>query len=150
MVNWTLRRAESQDAPALAHCVDLAYRPNLSLLRRSDYLTEGNYAQIIDLYHVWVAVDQGQIIGGLVLMPKEDHMLLANIAVHPEYQGKGVGKALLERADAEAVDQSYQEIRLNTNKDMVKNIDMYRRSGWTEMKSGEHGIHKIFMRKRLL
>jgi N-acetylglutamate synthase-like GNAT family acetyltransferase len=110
---------------------------------------EDNYTLIIALYHVWVAVDQGQVIGGLVLIPKEDHMLLANIAVRPEYQGKGVGQALLELADAEALDQGYQEIRLITNKARIDNLDMYRRSGWTEMQSGEQEVHNIFMRKLL-
>ncbi|MFC2059051.1 GNAT family N-acetyltransferase [Chloroflexota bacterium] len=149
VINWTLRRAEPQDAPALAECVDAAYHPDLPLLRRPDYPGEGNYTRIIALYHVWVAVDRGQIIGGLVLMPKEDHMLLANIAVHPAHQGKGVGKALMELADAEALDQGYKEIRLSANKDMTGTIDMYRRSGWAEMQSGEPGIHRMFMSKLL-
>jgi len=149
MVNWKLRRAEPKDAPALACCIDAAYRPYFSWLGRATSPVEENYTEVIALYHVWVAVDQGQIIGGLVLIPKEDHMLLANIAVHPEHQGKGVGQALLELADAEALEQGYQEIRLHTNKAMTENLDMYRRSGWTEMRNSQQEVHKVYMRKLL-
>ena len=149
MANWKLRRAEPQDASALACCFDAAYRPDPLWLGRFIAPTEENYTLVIALYHVWVAVDQGQVIGGLVLIPKEDYMLLANIAVRPEHQGKGVGQALLELADAEALDQGYQEIRLRTNKAMIDNLDMYRRSGWTEMQSGEPEGHNISMRKLL-
>jgi len=149
MANWKLRRAESQDAPALACCFDAAYHQDPLGVGRSVSPTEENYTLVIALYHVWVAVDQGQVIGGLVLIPKEDHMLLANIALRPEHQGKGVGQALLELADAEAADQGYQEIRLSTNKAMTDNLDMYRRSGWTEMQSGGQEVHTISMRKLL-
>jgi N-acetylglutamate synthase-like GNAT family acetyltransferase len=149
MANWKLRRAEPQDAPALARCFDAAYQLDPLWSGRSIAPTEENYNLVIALYQVWVAVDQGQVIGGLVLIPKEDHMLLANIAVRPEHQGTGVGQVLLELADAEALDQGYQEIRLSTNKAMIDNLDMYRRSGWTEMQSGGPEVHNISMRKLL-
>jgi N-acetylglutamate synthase-like GNAT family acetyltransferase len=108
-----------------------------------------DYAEEIALYQVWIAEEQGQILGGLVLVPKEDHMLLANIAVHPDYQGKGMGRSLLELADAETLDQGYQELRLYTNKSMNENTAMYKRSGWVEMKCNEQEGHRILMRKPL-
>ena len=84
-----------------------------------------------------------------MLIPKEAHMLLAYIVVRPEHQGKGVGQALLELADSEALSQSYREIHLYTNIDMTENIDMYKRSGWTEMQSDMQEGHRIYMRKVL-
>jgi N-acetylglutamate synthase-like GNAT family acetyltransferase len=149
MVDWKLRRANPQDALALALCVDAAYHPHLSQTGKLVSTLEAHYTQLIALYQVWTAVVQGEIIGGLVLIPKEDHMLLANIVVHPEHQGKGIGQALLELADGEALGQGYQEIHLYTNIDMTKNIDMYRRSGWTEIQSGMQEGHRISMRKVL-
>jgi GNAT superfamily N-acetyltransferase len=149
MVNWELRRANSQDALALALCVDAAYRPHLSQTGKLASTLEAYYTQLIVLYQVWVAVVQEEIIGGLVIIPKGDHMLLANIVVHPEHQGKGVGQALLELADGEALGQGYQEIRLYTNIDMTENIDMYRRSGWTEIQSDMQEGRRISMRKVL-
>lgn len=108
-----------------------------------------HYAEAIAWYQVWVAVVQGRIIGGLVLIPKEDHILLANIAVHPDHQGKGVGRALLELADAEALDQNYHELRLHTSKTMTDSLNLYKRGGWIEIQNGEQREHKISMRKLL-
>ena len=110
---------------------------------------EKNYTEVIELYHVWVAVDQGQIIGGLVLIPKQDHMLLANIAVRPEYQGKGVGRAMLELTDAEALKQGYREIRLHVNRAMTEILEMYRLSGWTEIQNCEQEVHKMLLIRSL-
>ena len=149
MVNWELRRANSQDALALALCVDAAYRHHLSQKGKLASTLEAYYTQLIALYQVWVAVDKEEIIGGMVLVPKEYHMLLANIVVRPEHQGKGVGRALLELADDEALSQGYPEIHLYTDKAMTENIDMYRRSGWTEIQSGGQRGRRIFMRKCL-
>ena len=108
-----------------------------------------NYTETIALYQVWVALYKGQIIGGLVLVPKEDYMLLANIAVHPNYQGKGVGRLLLELAEVEALDQDYHEIRLHINKTMTENRAMYKRSGWAEIPNGEQPSHRLSMKKLL-
>ncbi|MFC2060826.1 GNAT family N-acetyltransferase [Chloroflexota bacterium] len=149
MVNWNLRRANSQDALALALCVDAAYHPHLSQTGKLVSTLEAHYTELIAWYQVWVALDQGEIIGGLVLVPKEHHMLLANIVVCPACQGKGIGQALLELADDEALGQGYQEIHLYTNIDMTENIDMYRRSGWIEMRSDMQEGHRISMRKVL-
>ena len=147
MVSCNLRRAEPQDTYALAACFDAAYRRYFSGSSRSPMVA--NYTEAIALYQVWVALYQEQIIGGLVLVPKEDHMLLANIAVHPDHQGKGVGRALLELADSEALDQGYYELRLHTNKAMIENLALYKRSGWDEIRSGEQEGHNISMRKSL-
>ena len=149
MVNWKLRRAKPQDAPALTRCIAAAYRTYIPQIGRSIPPLLADYAEEIALYQVWVAEEQGRILGGLVLIPKEDHMLLANIAVHPDHQGKGVGQTMLELADAETLDQGYQELRLYTNKVMNKNIALYKRSGWAEMQCGEQEGHKILMRKSL-
>lgn len=149
MENWILRRAKPQDAPALTRCIAAAYRTYTPKTGRSIPPLLANYAEEIALYQVWVAEEQGQILGGLVLVPKEDYMLLANIAVHPDHQGKGMGRILLELADSETLNQGYKELRLHTNKVMNESIAMYKRSGWSEMQCDEQAGHKILMRKSL-
>jgi predicted N-acetyltransferase YhbS len=40
---------------------------------------------------VWVAEEEGQIIGGLFLVRQVGALKLANVAVHPDHSGKGLG-----------------------------------------------------------
>ena len=89
----------------------------------------------------------GRLLADLSSFLKKTLLLLDNIAVHPDYQGRGIGRALLERADAEALFQGYDELRLYTHETMTENIALYTRSGWVETHRGHHaGYARVFMR----
>ncbi len=151
MSDWTMRPAKARDAEGLAQCVAAAYDiyiPRMGGQRPGPMLAD--YTQEIEQHQVWVAEANGEIIGGLVLIPYADYMLLDNIAVHPNHQGQGVGQALLELADAEAMLQGYGELRLYTHITMTENIALYTRIGWIETHRGEQdGYERVFMRKAL-
>ena len=147
---WRLRRAEPTDSAALAGCVDAAYRHYIPRIGKPPGPMLADYREEIARHQVWVAEVAQQLIGGLVLIPEADYLLLDNIAVHPDYQGRGVGQALLERADAEALAQGYRELRLYTHETMTENIALYTRCGWTETHRGyQAGYARVFMRKPL-
>ncbi|ETW97008.1 MAG: hypothetical protein ETSY1_24325 [Candidatus Entotheonella factor] len=151
MADWIVRPAESRDADGLTQCVVAAYQiyiPRMGGQQPGPMLAD--YAEGIAQHQVWVAEASGVIIGGLVLVPYEDYILLDNIAVRPGYQGQGVGRALLELADAEAMRQGYGELRLYTHETMTENIALYTRIGWIETHRGEQdGYARVFMRKVL-
>jgi ribosomal protein S18 acetylase RimI-like enzyme len=85
-----------------------------------------------------------------VLLPKPDHLLLDNIAVRPERQGQGLGRRLIEFAEAEARRLGYRELRLYTHEKMVENIALYRRLGFEQTGRGhEAGYDRVFMTKHL-
>ena len=150
MHDWKLRRAAPTDAPALASCVEAAYHHYIARIGQPPGPMRADYAEVIARHQVWVVEAERQIIGGLVLIPEEDMLLLDNIAVHPAYQGRGIGRALLERAEAEALCQGYDALRLYTHETMTENIALYTRSGWVETHRGHHaGYARVFMRKRL-
>lgn len=150
MHNWILRRAKPTDASALARCVDAAYRHYIPRMGKPPGPMLADYAEAIRHHQVWVAELEQRIIGGLVLIPAEDHLLLDNIAVHPDYQGRGVGRALLDLADAEAWSQGYRTLRLYTHETMTENIALYTRRGWVEThRAHQTGYARVFMHKRL-
>lgn len=151
MQPWRLRRAEPKDATALASCIDAAYHHYISRIGKPPGPMLADYAEEIVRHQVWVAELEQQIIGALVLIAEENALLLENIAVRPDYQGRGVGRALLELADGEALSQGYSELRLYTHETMTENIALYSRSGWVETHRGyQDGYARVFMRKRLL
>jgi GNAT superfamily N-acetyltransferase len=148
MSDWIVRLAEPQDAQDLAECVAAAYQRYIPRMGKPPGPMLANYAEEIVQHQVWVAEAHGEIIGGLVLIPCEDHMLLDNLVVHPNYQGQGVGRTLLGLADAEAMLQGYGELRLYTHATMIENIALYTRIGWFETYRREQdGYARVFMRK---
>ena len=109
-----------------------------------------DYAELIRQHKVFVLTDQENIIGVLVLMEKEQTLLLDNVAVHPDYQRSGLGRKLMEFAEAEALHLGFTSIILYTNVQMTENIDLYKKLGFVETeRRQEHGYQRVYMRKLL-
>ncbi len=145
--SWTLRKATVDDAEALTKCMHAAYGI-YALQLKGVFLPPmtANYEDEIRDFPVWIAEANDRLVGGLVLMPEEDCMSIANIAVHPEFQGKGLGRGLLALAEAEAGKQDYHEMRLTTHVALTENVLFYTRLGWSEIDRDET---RIYMRKSL-
>ncbi len=59
---------------------------------------------VADSGHLYVALDQGKIIGSGAITPldgSEAESLLQTVFILPEYQGQGVGRALLQALEAD-------------------------------------------------
>jgi len=145
MSNWSIRKAESRDADALSACIEAAYEKAAARIADLPPVA-ANCAGEIAAFQVWVAEANNTVVGGLVLVPRPNFMLLANVAVRPDHQGSGLGRAFMALAETEALAQGYGELRLNTHKDMPENVMMYRHLGWQQ--SAREG-NKVSMTKRL-
>ena len=132
MANWTIRRADVRDANGLSRCFDAAYAQYAERIDDLPPMSE-NCAEEIAKHLVWVAEAGGTIVGGLVLVPSDGFIQLANVAVHPDNRGSGIGQRLLTLAETEAVDRGYAEMRLNTHADMPEIIRLYERNGWLQV-----------------
>ena len=73
-------------------------------------------------------------------------MKLANLAVHPNHGGKGIGRKLTELSELEAKRQGYDEMRLNTHIAMPENVQLYEHLGWEEV---SRSSNTVSMRKLL-
>lgn len=90
--------------------------------------TETIETHIVDLLEV-----RGQLYGLIELVPEDDFLLIENIAVHPNQQGKGLGRLLLEHAEASAHALGFSEIRLYTNAAFTSNLTFYTAYGYAEL-----------------
>jgi len=61
-----------------------------------------DYAEVIRSRQVTVAEINASIAGVIVLAVTDEGFLIDNVAVHPSHSGTGLGRALLEFAEAEA------------------------------------------------
>jgi ribosomal protein S18 acetylase RimI-like enzyme len=109
-----------------------------------------DYARLVAEGRVRVAVQSGEVAGLLVLLPRADHLLLDNVAVHPRWQGRGLGRLLLEEAEAVARAGGHAVLRLYTNEVMAENLALYRRLGYREThRAEEDGFRRVHMAKDL-
>lgn len=148
MIGLEIRAADVSDVPAIGQIVLGAYRKYVERIGKPPGPMLDDYAAHVRDRTAWVAEAGGRIVGLLVLLPKEDHLLLDNVAVDPACHGRGIGRALLDFADREAIRRGYGELRLYTHEKMTENLAMYPALGWEETGAGEQGgYRRIFFRK---
>ena len=143
-----IRAARSSDAGAMKRCVELAYRHYIPRMGKPPGPMLDDYAEVIRQHGAFVVEEQGGIIGILVLIRTGDGMLLDNVAVHPGHQGKGVGRRLLELAEAQTRARGLAHLDLYTNQCMTENIAIYKALGYVETGCGTgKGYNRVCLRK---
>lgn len=140
-----IRPAVADDADALKRCIIDAYATYLDRIDDLPPVAEGIEADIAD-NKVWVAEIGDQVTGGLVLVQKPGHAVLANLAVAPKHGGKGIAKALIDECERFCRSAGLLELRLSTHVEMPTNVDLYAHLGWR--KTGITG-NKVHMSKSL-
>lgn len=147
-----LRRARVAEADALADLAIAAYEgylPRLPAGLRPGPM-DADYRAAIDHDETWVAETDGTIAGFLVLARRPGHLLLENVAVHPAFQGRGIGRRLLALAETRAAEHGFHTIRLYTHAVMVENQRLYERLGYVETeRRTDDGFDRVFYDKRL-
>lgn len=127
-----LRRAGLEDAQAIRDLTRLAYAKWVPLIGREPLPMTADYERavvehMIDLYEI-----DGSLRALVETIDAEDHLLIENLAVHPDQQGHGLGELLLSHARGLARDLGHREIRLYTNAAFASNIAFYAKRGFAE------------------
>ncbi|NWA03653.1 GNAT family N-acetyltransferase [Pseudomonas gingeri] len=145
-----MRLAEVLDLPRVEAIVDAAYRVYIPRMGREPGPMLENYAALQQAGHLWVLEVSGQVAGILVLIREKEAMLLDNVALGPEYQGRGLGRVLMAFAEQAALDARCSAIRLYTNEAMSENLALYARLGYVEThRAGDSGFHRVYLTKSL-
>ena len=110
----------------------LAYAKWVPLIGREPLPMTADYDRavvdhMIDLHEV-----NGVLLALIETIACEDHLLIENIAVDPDQQGKGLGELLLSHAQHLARELGYREIRLYTNAAFASNVAFYAKRGFSE------------------
>ena len=146
-----IRKARPTDVAAIHSCVCSAYRHYILRIGKSPGPMLDDYAEVVKTHLAFVAETEGQVVGVLVLMKRENGILLDNIAVLPEQQRKGLGRQLLRLAESEAREEGFAYLDLYTHECMVENVEWYKKLGYREFhRRTEKGYSRIYMRKSLL
>ncbi|HEX2374905.1 MAG TPA: GNAT family N-acetyltransferase, partial [Actinomycetota bacterium] len=109
-----------------------------------------DYAAVIRDHQVTVAEHDGAIVGVVVLTVTDEGFLIDNVAVHPSRRGTGLGRTLLQFAEAEARRVGFDAIHLYTHEQMTENLALYSRIGYLEYDRRSQGAFSlVYMRKQL-
>ena len=145
---WDIRQAEPRDAAACAAIARAAYAPYVPLMGREPPPMLQDFPQDIAAGRCWVAGDP--VLAYVVAYARGEAWLLENVAVAPEGQGKGLGRALIAHVEALAAKDGAEAVELYTNAKMEANLAMYPALGFikTEERT-EHGLNRVYFRKSL-
>ena len=140
-----------RDLSAVADLIELCFSPTMdndgqrylsdmrrasrddSFLRWASHMTES--ASLPLMGYVWE--QDGRIVGNASLIPFRDQgkriYLIANVATHPDYRRRGIGRALTERVMKQARDKKASAIWLHVRDDNPGAIKLYQDLGFQEI-----------------
>ena len=145
-----MRPATAADARGIAACVNAAYQHYVMRMGKRPGPMLEDYDEIVRRHRVFVLEDEGAVIAALVLVIEPDRALLDNVAVLPQFQGRGLGRQLIAHAEAEARRLGFSAIELYTHELMRENLALYARLGYQEFaRKTEKGYNRVYMRKPL-
>lgn len=145
-----LRRATPADAGPMRALVRAAYARYVPRIGIEPLPMVDDYAARVAAGQAWVWEEGGGLIGVLVLEDDPGGLLLDNIAVAADAQGRGLGRAMIAFAQQEARRRGHPRLWLCTNEKMVENIALYTRLGFREThREDRKGRKAVCMEKRL-
>ena len=145
----SIRPARADEADAAKALVARAYDHYVERIGRRPWPMDDDYAALVAAGELWLVADD-RLAGLVVLRTVEEHLLVDNVAVDPDRQGEGLGRALLAFAEREAGLRGIAELRLFTNVAMTENIALYRRLGWQEFdRKLDRPYSRLYFRKRV-
>jgi GNAT superfamily N-acetyltransferase len=144
-----IRLAEATDRAAVEAIVRDAYAPWVQVVGAEPLPLVADYGELIADERVYV-LENGEIDALIVLEVDDDVLLVDNVAVRPDRQGRGLGRRLMAFAEFRARSLHLPALRLYTNEKMASNIGLYESLGYRETgREDIDGRHVVHMSKRL-
>ncbi|GEB57850.1 GNAT family N-acetyltransferase [Streptomyces gardneri] len=148
MIHETPRPAVPSDVPAVKAVTDAAFHHYIDRIGLVPAPMEADHAANVAAGRVFVVGDP--VAGLVVVVPEADHLYLDEVAVHPDAQGTGLGRVLMEWVEARARQLGLPEVRLLTNAMMWENQKLYERYGYEVVERRADGPYdRIHYRKVL-
>ena len=106
--------------------------------------------ELIEEYHKGVilkAVQNGKIIGSVRAYADGDTVYIGKLIVHPDHQGRGLGKRLLAAIESKLYRKRFE---LFTSLKSDRNLHLYEKAGCTRFKeeTNSSGINFVYLEKK--
>ena len=122
-----MRQATAADAGAIRDLTRQAYAKWVPLIGREPKPMTAKYDEAVAKNRFDLLYIDGKLAALIETIREADHLLVENVAVSPDFQGRGLGRKLMAHAETLAREQGFGTIRLYTNQRFAENIALYRR-----------------------
>ena len=151
MENVVLRCAVTADADDISQCASAAYTKYIERMGKVPAPMVADFNSALVANNIVVACSDNKLLGYVVFYPVLDSMHLENVAVYPQYAGRGIGRKLIKNVEQSAITQGFQFVDLYTNEVMIENLAMYPVLGYEEYdRRREDGFNRVYFRKRVV
>jgi ribosomal protein S18 acetylase RimI-like enzyme len=145
-----IRRARADEVGWVSATIAAAFDYYIERIGRTPAPMTANHAALVAAGDVHLLEAEGGRRGLIVMRAKPDHLYVDILAVLPAAQGRGIGRALMAFAEAEARRLGLPAVRLFTNVKMTENRRFYPRLGYRETETrAEDGFDRVYFEKRL-
>lgn len=146
----SIRNALPSDASFVKSCAEAAYDIYVERMGQKPAPMIADFGALIAKGQVDILEVEKVQVGYAIWHLKCDHLFLENIALHPDYQGKGLARHMLAHLEASARKANKDAIELYTNIKMTENLALYPRLGYLETdRRNEDGFDRVYYRKEL-
>ena len=83
---------------------------------------------------IWVAVDDGEIVGSVSVVPEREWLYIRSMAVSPKSQGLGIGSKMLQEAERYGADNGFDKLFLYTTYFSAPAIKLYEKNGFYKVR----------------
>ena len=125
-----MHRAGPGDAAAVRALTRAAYAKWVPLIGREPKPMGADYEEAVVRDRIDLLYVDGVLAALIQLIEEPGCLLVENVAVSPDFQGRGLGKRMMAHAETVAADLGLTKMRLYTNKAFAENIALYLNLGY--------------------
>lgn len=142
-----LERGTPDQAGAIRDLTLRAYAKWLPVTQRKPRPMTADYDLALSEHRFDCLWEGERLVGLIETVPEGGKLLIVNVAVEPDYQGRGLGVKLMRHAETLARAAGLSGTRLYTNKLMTENIALYEALGYSFEKETVHdgGVVAVHM-----
>jgi GNAT superfamily N-acetyltransferase len=145
-----VRAARPDEADMIRSVTRAAYAKWVPKLGREPKPMQADYGKAVRANIIDVVLKDDAMVALIEMVPEVDHLYIKNVAIVPVFQGKGIGRHLLWRAEMLARSHGLDIVKLRTNKLMDTNVALYLRVGYgVDAEVDFAGGRAVHMSKRL-
>src|SRR5689334_17882624 len=146
-----LRRGTPADAESIRELTRAAYAKWVPLIGREPKPMGADYEAALRQHRFDLLYIQNLLAGLIETVDQHKQLLIGNVAVAPDFQGRGLGSMLMAHAEEIALYLGHDRIWLYTNQRFTENIAFYLKLGYRVEREEDvgGGTIKVDMSKSL-